>query len=103
MGVSTNEEWVRNHEERIRQRAHSIWEQEGRPEGRHEAHWDQACRECAEEDAGADQPAATDASNSLNKAAGMVAAAAMVGTGESGKDNDEATRRRTKATSGAPT
>lgn len=26
-------------EDRIRQRAHEIWEREGRPEGRHEVHW----------------------------------------------------------------
>jgi hypothetical protein len=32
-------------EDRIRQRAHAIWEAEGRPEGRHEAHWQQACAE----------------------------------------------------------
>lgn len=29
-------------EDRIRRRAHAIWEAEGRPEGRHEAHWEQA-------------------------------------------------------------
>ena len=28
--------------ERIRQRAHEIWEQAGRPEGAHMDHWDQA-------------------------------------------------------------
>ncbi|MFC7543950.1 DUF2934 domain-containing protein [Siccirubricoccus deserti] len=32
-------------QERIRRRAHEIWEREGRPEGRHEEHWAQACRE----------------------------------------------------------
>ncbi len=26
-------------EQRIREHAHSLWEQEGRPEGRHEEHW----------------------------------------------------------------
>lgn len=29
-------------EERIRRRAHEIWEREGRPEGREREHWDQA-------------------------------------------------------------
>lgn len=38
-------------EERIRQRAHELWESEGRPEGRHIAHWEQACQECENEDA----------------------------------------------------
>ncbi|CDX31339.1 conserved hypothetical protein [Mesorhizobium sp. ORS 3359] len=31
--------------ERIRQRAHEIWEQAGRPEGAHEEHWSQATAE----------------------------------------------------------
>ncbi|WP_280842803.1 DUF2934 domain-containing protein [Pararoseomonas baculiformis] len=54
-------------EERIRRRAHEIWEREGRPEGRQEEHWAQACREIAAEgdgsggaaSAGADQDAST--------------------------------------------
>jgi hypothetical protein len=33
--------------ERIRQRAYEIWEREGRPEGREQAHWEQAEREVA--------------------------------------------------------
>jgi hypothetical protein len=32
-------------EDSIRQRAHRIWEDEGRPEGRDREHWDQAARE----------------------------------------------------------
>lgn len=32
-------------EEQIRQRAHQLWEQEGRPEGREAEHWEQAARE----------------------------------------------------------
>ncbi|TPN76749.1 DUF2934 domain-containing protein [Mesorhizobium sp. CU2] len=31
--------------ERIRQRAHEIWEQAGRPEGAHMEHWEQATAE----------------------------------------------------------
>lgn len=37
-------------EERIRQRAHAIWEREGRPEGRHDANWELASEEIAIED-----------------------------------------------------
>ena len=37
-------------EERIRQRAHEIWERNGRREGSHEADWDQARREIEMED-----------------------------------------------------
>jgi Protein of unknown function (DUF2934) len=32
-------------EQRIRERAHALWEREGRPEGRDGEHWAQACRE----------------------------------------------------------
>ncbi|MBP2291346.1 DUF2934 domain-containing protein [Azospirillum rugosum] len=37
-------------EERIRRRAYQIWEREGHPEGRGEAHWAQACAEIDAED-----------------------------------------------------
>ena len=30
-------------EQRIREHAHALWESEGRPEGRHDHHWRQAC------------------------------------------------------------
>lgn len=36
------------HEERIRQRAYEIWEQEGRPHGDDLKHWMQAFKEIAE-------------------------------------------------------
>jgi hypothetical protein len=32
-------------EERVRQRAHELWEQAGRPEGQQERHWRQASQE----------------------------------------------------------
>jgi hypothetical protein len=32
-------------EQRIRERAHAIWEAEGRPEGCEKDHWQRACRE----------------------------------------------------------
>ncbi|WP_217578130.1 DUF2934 domain-containing protein [Mesorhizobium sp. GbtcB19] len=48
--------------ERIRQRAHEIWEQAGRPEGAHMEHWDQATAE-------------VDAAGKPKKAAKKVAAA----------------------------
>lgn len=32
-------------EEKIRQRAHEIWEREGRPDGSHDLHWHQAVEE----------------------------------------------------------
>jgi len=32
-------------EQRIRERAHAIWEAEGRPQGCEKDHWQRACRE----------------------------------------------------------
>lgn len=32
-------------EDRIRERAHRIWEEEGCPVGRHQQHWQRACNE----------------------------------------------------------
>ncbi|TIL83870.1 MAG: DUF2934 domain-containing protein [Mesorhizobium sp.] len=34
-----------NRQERIRRRAHAIWEQAGRPDGAHQQHWNQAAAE----------------------------------------------------------
>ena len=39
-------------EEQVRQRAHEIWEREGRPEGREQQHWYQALEEIAVEEDG---------------------------------------------------
>ncbi|RUV70509.1 DUF2934 domain-containing protein [Mesorhizobium sp. M5C.F.Cr.IN.023.01.1.1] len=36
--------------ERIRQRAHEIWEREGRPDGREQEHWERATKEIDVED-----------------------------------------------------
>ena len=45
-------------ESMVRDRAYAIWEDEGRPDGREQAHWIQACREIGE----AMRPAAAPAS-----------------------------------------
>ncbi len=37
-------------EERVRRRAYEIWEREGSPHGRHDAHWMQALTEIVDED-----------------------------------------------------
>lgn len=44
---------MENVEDRIRERAHLIWEREGRPTGREFAHWEMAAAELAAEDAAA--------------------------------------------------
>ncbi len=45
-----------DHDERIRRRAHEIWEEEGRPEGREYSHWLRARAEINDEEDG-DAPA----------------------------------------------
>ena len=40
-----------DHEERIRQRAHELWESDGRPEGRAQEHWERAAQDLDREDA----------------------------------------------------
>lgn len=40
-----------NLEDRIRAAAHNMWEEEGRPEGCAETHWQRACDMIAQEDA----------------------------------------------------
>lgn len=34
-------------DQKIRERAYALWEEEGRPAGRHEAHWHEAARDLA--------------------------------------------------------
>jgi hypothetical protein len=46
-------------QERIRRRAHEIWEREGRPEGRDQEHWAQAIQG-TEAEGGGVSPAAPD-------------------------------------------
>ena len=64
-------------EERVRRRAHEIWEREGRPHGDEKKHWEQASNEIDAEGAKpADAAAATGTSPPLEKLAGKRRAAA---------------------------
>ena len=49
-------------QDRISQRAYVIWESEGQPDGAHDEHWQQACREIEAED-GTTMPDQTAAAN----------------------------------------
>ena len=57
-------------QDRVSERAHAIWESAGKPDGAHDEHWQQACREMEAEDgeatagqaAAPDMPAAAGAS-----------------------------------------
>jgi hypothetical protein len=42
-------------EERVRRRAHQIWEEEGRPEGKHAEHWQKAVLDDERRDQDPDQ------------------------------------------------
>ena len=44
-----------DHDERVRQKAHEIWEAEGRPEGREYSHWLRARAEVREEEEAASE------------------------------------------------
>jgi hypothetical protein len=54
-------------QEKIRTRAHAIWQSEGEPHGRHDAHWAQAESE-VDEDAGDDAEAVTPAPAAADEA-----------------------------------
>jgi hypothetical protein len=66
-----------NLESRIRERAHVIWEREGRPQGREIAHWHMAAEEIAAEKAAkaATRPAASAAPEKKARAPKRAAAA----------------------------
>lgn len=66
-------------EDRIRQRAHEIWEREGQPEGKHDEHWAQATAEIAAEDDGKGSGTASKGK------AGKAATAKRAGKAEAGK------------------
>lgn len=66
-------------EERIRRRAHEIWEREGRPEGEHDAHWARACAEIDDEDRAGDVSAANVVKKVVRRT--KKAAAAAIGAG----------------------
>lgn len=76
-------------EEMIRQRAHEIWEQEGRPHGRHADHWHQASQAVGDElfqqqgaTDGQDRRSALD--GALLPEGGLVAAGGPAGAGLAG-------------------
>jgi len=69
-------------EDRIRARAHSIWEQEGRPVGRDAQHWERARREIAEEDTrGAQAATARKTPGGARRSTGGLAGADDTGAG----------------------
>ena len=70
-------------QDRIRQRAHEIWEQAGRPEGAHQEHWEQATAEI--DGAAKPKKAAKKADAKPAKAAAKPKAAKPAAAAKSGK------------------
>jgi len=68
-------------EERIRRRAHEIWEREGRPEGRREEHWARARREAEAEEGGSPPGAAKSDGSPTDTAPGSAGAGRAGGGG----------------------
>ena len=68
-------------EERIRQRAHELWEQAGRPEGQQDRHWEQASREIS---AGGEPNLSTVAAGRMD-ATGIPSAPLSPGAANSGR------------------
>lgn len=60
-----------DHQERIRQRAHAIWESEGRPEGRDAHHWSQAEQELRSQTGEGDQTGSGDQSGGVQPGSGQ--------------------------------
>jgi hypothetical protein len=94
-------------EDRIRKRAHQIWEGAGQPDGLHEAHWSQAVADVEAEDEAAGEPAkpaAAAKTDSAEKSAVKKTAAAKPAS--TAKKSDEAAPAKKPASrkvKGAPT
>lgn len=94
-------------ERRIEARAYDIWEREGRPEGRHHAHWDRAAREIEIEDTGpsdGNRPGAAAAMDApapdTTGSPGRQRAAAAIAAEDAGAAPKTTRGRRTKAPAG---
>jgi hypothetical protein len=86
-------------EEQIRNRAHQIWEREGRPDGRESEHWARAMREIDDE-AGSGQQTAEDADlaaglqqGGTTPAGGPAASVGSAGGGPAGRAGGSARRK----------
>lgn len=59
------------HENWIRQRAHMIWEREGRPDGRHDEHWRRAIEEVDSTGEGQPKGAGREAASTASEASAV--------------------------------
>lgn len=93
-------------DDRIRKRAHEIWEEEGRPEGRHSEHWEQAVRDVTGASSGSKGAGKTKADSTAAPQAkqGKTAAAAKPASDKSASSKSAAPKSTTpKSTASKPT
>lgn len=84
-------------ENRIRERAYEIWEEEGRPEGREAQHWQQAAAETADaqrENRETKARSGGKATGTTRKNAGTSKAASSKGTAKSAAADDKSGKTR---------
>ncbi|HEY0525129.1 MAG TPA: DUF2934 domain-containing protein [Stellaceae bacterium] len=94
-------------ENRIKERAHAIWERAGRPHGQHDRHWAQAEAEIADEDRNAKTAGEEGRSivKTVIETAASVAGAALQAATEAvtGKRTEEADAKKPRAGTAATT
>lgn len=83
--------------DRVEQRAYEIWEEEGRPDGRAEAHWSRAEAEVGGKMSSEEGPAALPVTGPIGGEAAKLAASALGGPEETQKAKP-ARPRKPKAT-----
>ncbi len=94
-------------QERIRRKAHQIWDRSGRPDGHHDEHWRQATAEIEQEDAAprpekrkpADQHASPSAEKRSRRAADGIAGASGSAEGNTAATANDAEAIRLAETS----
>lgn len=88
-----------NYEDRIRERAHRIWEEEGHPEGRHQDHWERACREIGSDQSGTTKSGVTP--GSVPASGSTLGAGSPAGTmaGSQSPTGNQTGRRQSASTS----
>jgi len=83
-----------NREERIRHRAHQLWEEAGRPDGREAEHWERASREVDDGGRQGDGWAVEQAANqTLAEASGSSGVATDLQSGGTKPGNSKRTSR----------
>jgi hypothetical protein len=73
-----------NREEQIRERAHQIWEEEGRPQGREQEHWERAAREIEGREAGSETRAERSGPDEIAGSVGVASGLQPGGTNPGG-------------------